>query len=85
MSRPANGATVDDLARFHARYPSIGFHIAMCDDGMGDLLPCLVFVHNDTEIMNPLFCEGYASDVDPVIEYGILQQDAEEIASINGC
>jgi len=79
------GATVDDLARFHARYPRLGLYITMHDDGSGEVLTRLVFIWGGEEIFNPLCGSPLWLHADPALEYGISLVDALAIARINRC
>ncbi|MWL91390.1 hypothetical protein [Cupriavidus sp. SW-Y-13] len=84
------GATVADLARYHARYPRLGLYITMHDDtmhdeGSGELLPRLVFIWGGEEIFNPLCGSPLWLHADPALEYGISLVDALAIARINRC
>jgi len=81
----SGGATIEDLVRLHARYPSVEFRIVMHDDGSGDLSPRLTFTQSGMEIFNPLCDATLCNGVDPAVEYGLLLEDAEAIAAINHC
>lgn len=83
---PRNGgATVEDLTRFHARYPNVQFRIAIHDNGCGDSLPRLIFTHDGEDIFNPLRDATLCNPVDPVVEYGLQLEDAKAIAATNDC
>lgn len=79
------GATVTDLARYHARYPRLGLYITMHDDGSGETLPRLVFVASGEVVFNPLCGSPLWLHADPAAEYGIPLVDAMAIARINRC
>ncbi|UIF89410.1 hypothetical protein [Cupriavidus sp. UYPR2.512] len=82
LTKLMQGATVEDLTRFNAKYPGKRFYIALSDD---DDLPQLLFVHDGDEVHNPLASSPPWVTVDPEMEYGIAREDAETIARINGC